>query len=49
MESHQDNMAELESRQEFFGEALQDEDILADLEAYEAEVAADQMGNLAPQ
>ena len=32
-----------------FGEVLNDEDMLAELDAIEAEDAAEQMGNLAPQ
>ena len=42
-------MEELESRQEFFGEKLNDDDMLAELDELEADLAKDELGNLAPQ
>ena len=42
-ENHQENLRMHDMEVEVFGEALKDEDLLADLDALEAEEAAQQM------
>ena len=49
MEDHQENLAVQQREQELFGKVLQDDDLLSELEALEAEEAAQQLPELGPQ
>ena len=47
-DSHQENMAVHQMEIDMFGEALNDDDMAAELEALEAEEAADEMAEAGP-